>query len=391
MQNFDIKELGPAPIIRELCDHLGIRDIINRLVRWDEKQWFIDPGTLVIALIINILCMRKPLYRVHEFYEEQDVELLFGSGIESSNFNDDNLGAVLDRISEAGANRVYSSVSFNALHTEEIEYRTLHCDTTSRLVYGEYEENGVIDIVKGYNQLNCKDRKQFKIGLAVTKDGFPILGEVLSGNLDDKTWNKELLEKIPNYFNIEELKDMVYIADAAFTTEASLSEIENKMKFISRLPATYNLTEELIHKAFDKNDWDKIGKIKPGKKKAEYKIQEFIDVLYDKKYRFVVVHSSHLDKRKLRGLMSRIKKEKAALEKEIKKIMKLTFACEADAADALSRFIKEKESKFYPLDGTVLSMMEKVKSNKKGRPAKGEIREKQVFHIELKEAELSTT
>ncbi len=384
MQKYDIKELGPAPIIKELCDQLGIRNTVNRLVRWDAKQWLVDPGTLVIALIIVILSGRKPLYRIHEFFHEQDVELLFGEGIESTDFNDDNIGRTLDRISEAGANRVYSSAAFNALHHEDIEHETLHGDTTSMLVYGEYEEEGNIDIVKGYNQLNIKDRKQFKIGLAVTKDGFPLLGEVLSGNLDDKTWNKEFLDKIPKHFTLEQMKDMVYIADAAFTTEGSLEKIaNNEMKFISRLPASYNLTSELVHASFDKNEWEEIGKIKPGKKKAEYKLQEFTNTLYDKDYRFIVVHSSQKDKRKLKGLKTRINKGKKALEKAITKEMKLIFACEEDAKDALNRFKKEKESIFYPLTGTVESKIEKVKRNKMGRPTQGEIREKQVFCLNI--------
>lgn len=52
--------------------------------------------------------------------------------------------------------------------------------------------------------------------------------------------------------------------------------------------------------------------------------------------------------------------------------MKLTFACEADAKDALLRFKKENDSDFYPVNGTVESFKERVKRGKKGRPAEGE-------------------
>ncbi len=49
---------------------------MNNLVTWDDKQWRLDPRTHVTTLIINILCDRNPLYRVKDFFLEQDIELL---------------------------------------------------------------------------------------------------------------------------------------------------------------------------------------------------------------------------------------------------------------------------------------------------------------------------
>ncbi len=80
---YDTKDLGPAPVISNLCRQLKIRETINRIVTWDPKQCLLDPGLLVVALIINLLCRRNPLYLVEEFYREQDVELLFGPGNKS--------------------------------------------------------------------------------------------------------------------------------------------------------------------------------------------------------------------------------------------------------------------------------------------------------------------
>ena len=105
---------------------------------------------------------------------------------------------------------------------------------------------------------------------------------------------------------------------------------------------------------------------------SSYHAQEFTGTLYGREYRFVVVHSSHLDKRKLRGLETRVKKEKEKLKKDVDELKKLTFACEPDAKDALTRFIKKKGSAFYPLDGTVEHSRERVKRNQRGRPPKDE-------------------
>ena len=70
---------------------LGVLETINRTVEWDEKQCNLDPGTHAFAMIINILFGRTPLYRVEKFYAEQDIELLFGGGIDSNHFNDDDV------------------------------------------------------------------------------------------------------------------------------------------------------------------------------------------------------------------------------------------------------------------------------------------------------------
>ena len=373
MQTYDIKETGPGPIISNICRQLEIQKTINDVVPWDCKQCLLDPGTHVTALIINILCRRDPLYRIKGFYREQDVELLFGPGIVFDYFNDDALGKTLDKIYKAGPKKVFSAVTLKAQLKEEITYRVLHGDTTARLVYGDYEhKEGLLNITRGYNKEHRTDLKQFKIGLVVTEDGFPVFGEVLDGNLDDKTWNKQLIKNLPDYFNLEELKRIIYVADSALVTQDNLQAMGDDLQFISHLPENFNLASELTRAAFVKKKWLELGKISPGKKSASYKVQEFTRELYGRRYRFLVVYSNHLDKRKLKGLNSRLKKQKDTLKKAAQKFMKLTYACEADAKDALIRFLKDHRNNFYPLSGDVEKTTEKAKRKKSGRPPKDE-------------------
>lgn len=76
MENVDVRDAGAVPIISHICKELKIRKTIDSIVKWDEKQCFLSPGTHVEALIINILSRRNPLYQVEKFYREQDTELL---------------------------------------------------------------------------------------------------------------------------------------------------------------------------------------------------------------------------------------------------------------------------------------------------------------------------
>lgn len=94
----------------------------------------------------------------------------------------------------------------------------------------------------------------------VTEDGFPVFGEVLDGNLDDKTCNKQLIKNLPAYFNLEELKRIIYVADSALVTQDNLQAIGDDLQFISHLSENFNLASELTRAAFVKNKWLELGK-----------------------------------------------------------------------------------------------------------------------------------
>ncbi len=87
----------------------------------------------------------------------------------------------------------------------------------------------------------------------------------------------------------------------------------------------------------------------------------------------MVVYSSHLDGRTLKGLEKRLEKQKTTLQSAIKEITKLTLSCEDDAIDALARFLKKHDQAFFPLDSAVVKNTEKLNCNKRGRPAHNEI------------------
>src|SRR5690554_613789 len=136
--DIDVRDTGPAPLIAALGRELGIVEAINDTVEWDEKQCFVDPGTHTLAMIIDILLGRIPLYLVEKNYAEMDVELIFGKGFKSSDFNDDALARTLDKIFAAGAKKVFCHASLQALLKENLNSETLHADTTARLLYGDY-------------------------------------------------------------------------------------------------------------------------------------------------------------------------------------------------------------------------------------------------------------
>ena len=257
------------------------------------------------ALVINILVARKPLYRVEEFYSEMNLNVIFGEGeeITADAFNDDALGRALTKLAKAHPNRVYLALALSAIKVHNVKTRTVHADTTSIFVAGEYdqadEDSHLLDITYGYSKDHRPDLKQFLYGLITTSEEIPIFGELRDGNMNDKTWNKDVLEMLQTMLPCDnDNGQSIYVADSALVTNGNLELLfDKKISFISRLPETFKASAELKEWAWSENQWQHLGSLVE-KNAAIYRVQSTVRELNGHDYRFVVVHSSSLDKKK---------------------------------------------------------------------------------------------
>jgi hypothetical protein len=82
-----------VPVVLKLCRMAGIASAVNRMVRWHESNSRISPGLVIESLVTCIMCNRKPLWRVQEFWAGQDLSLLFPEvELSSGQLNDDACG-----------------------------------------------------------------------------------------------------------------------------------------------------------------------------------------------------------------------------------------------------------------------------------------------------------
>ena len=93
-KNVTVSQTDHLPVIAAFCGQLGIDKIVNRLV---PSEMNLDPGTVVIGMILDTLSGRSPLYQLQDFFEHQDTELLFGQPIQFTAVNDDAVGRVLTK------------------------------------------------------------------------------------------------------------------------------------------------------------------------------------------------------------------------------------------------------------------------------------------------------
>lgn len=372
---------GPTALIAALCDELQLESTINSLVSWHPSYWKTSPGTQIKAMIINILCARAPLYRVEEFYDDLDVEILFGEGRQASDFNDDVLGRTLDVLHEAESWRVHSTWSLSVLHKLGLPLDVLHNDTTSIVMSGAYEQAPAegLQVTYGYSKDKRFDLKQILLGLGVTPQRLPVFARVEDGNLQDKTWNFAFIDRMRSLLTQEEWSSLTYVADSALVTPDNLARLRENggVAFITRLPDTYALATELRLAAVSEAQWEEAGTLGSSDKNASvYRTQSFIRDFYGQPTRFVVVHSSHLQTKEEQTLMRKLENEKQEIAKQVQALSSQDFSCEKDAENALKTFSKvQKRWKWHEVTFIIEPETYTLPREKRGRPKTGSVPE----------------
>jgi transposase len=329
------------PIIKAYADQLGLVSLINHYVPTEME---VDAGTVVLALVLDTLSGRSPLYRWEEFFAQQDTALLLGTPVPPQALNDDAVGRVLDRLYDFGTMRLFTACAVRAATRFGLERRYVHFDTTSRSVWGDYQYAETQDlpfqVTDGYSKDKRPDLKQFILSTLCVDRAVPIWGKLDDGNASDKTLNTTLLSELARL-----LADYggrpgayIYIADSALVTEDNLRALRDTF-FITRLPATYSECGRLIEETVARNQWEEVGvlaqtpptKHRPG---TFYKVAEGSVTLYGKPYRAVVVHSSSQDQRRQQHLERESQASSAPLEATAREAVRQEYFCHADAAAA---------------------------------------------------------
>jgi transposase len=332
------------PIITAYADQLGLVGLINHSVPPELDG---DAGTVVRGLVLDTLSGRSPLYRLEEFFAHQDTELLLGKALPPHACTDDTVGRVLDRLYDFGTRRLLTACAVRAAARFGLERRSVHFDTTSRSVWGDYEfaeeQDVPVRVTYGYSKDKRPDLTPFVLSTLCVDRAVPMWGKPEDGNASDKTLNPTLLAEIAQLLARHGVQRGAYIsmADAALVTEENLAALRDTL-FITRLPATYSEGGRGIAEAVAHNRWEEVGVLaqtKPTKHRpaASYKVAERVVTLYGKSYRAVVVHSSTQDPRRQQHLARELQASSATLEVAVRPAAKQEYFCRADAAAAAQK------------------------------------------------------
>jgi transposase len=344
------------PILKAYADQLGLVSLINHYV---PTEMGVDAGTVVLAMVLDTLSGRSPLYRLEEFFAQQDTELLLGKAVPPQALNDDTAGRVLDRLYDFGTMRLFTACAVRAATRFGLERRYVHFDTTSRSVWGDYQfaetQDLPFQVTYGYSKDKRPDLKQFVLSTLCVDRAVPIWGKPEDGNASDKSLNTTLLAEIAQLLACQGVAPgaYIYIADAALVTEDNLAALGDTL-FITRLPATYSECGRVMAEAVARNQWEEVGVLaqtpptqhRPG---TCYKVAEGVVTLYGKTYRAVVVHSNSHDQRRQQRVEREVQAASTTLGTTVRAAAKQEYFCRADA-EAAAEQLRALQSAYHRVE-----------------------------------------
>jgi len=390
----DIQDIDHLGIIAGIVDEIGIVEIIdNELgVHAQEK---VSAGQVVKAMILNCMgFLSAPLYLFSQFFEGKATEHLIGEGVTAQHLNDSRLGRVLDQLYEYGVTLLFVKIASAVVKRFSISVKSAHLDGTSMSVHGKYlksivtetgdaaSEDGVEDqaeedpepvpirITQGYSRDHRPDLKQFTLCLLTSEDaGIPLFMKTGDGNeLDQRAFPKVIREFQAQW---QGEQPEVYVMDAAFYSEANLSDCSVSLNWISRVPASLKAAQELMQsllpEQFSESDNHK-----------SYRLCSVCSGYAGIKQRWVVVESEPRREADLKSLSKRIDLACQDKLKALKRLGDKAFACEADALTAAKEF--DKTLNYHSL--SQLQVVRKPHYQRPGRPRPGDESTSYSYHIQ---------
>lgn len=158
-------------------------------------------------------------------------------------------GRILDKLYAAGLTELFVTVALSAARRFSVDLHSLHLDSSSLHVDGDYLSNrddtgepGAIHITYGYSRDHRPDLKQFMVDLMCSGDGdIPLYLRVGDGNETDSSVFAQLIQQFRQQWDV----DALFVADAALYTSVNLQQMA-QLRWVSRVPATLSSAKELL-------------------------------------------------------------------------------------------------------------------------------------------------
>jgi transposase len=357
-----VQNLDHLGLVAGLIDEIGIVERINQLVG-EKPGEIVSPGHAVKAMILNGLgLVSAPLYLFSQFFEGKATEHLIGEGIKSEHLNDDRLGRVLDKLYLTGTSQIFTLVALAAAEKFDVCLNTVHLDSSSFHLHGEYEPNlpevyfsakevnssqldepvsnpktapVPIRITYGYSRDHRPDLKQFILDLICSGDGdVPLFLRVTSGNESDSAVFAQIFQEFKKQLEL----DALMVADSALYTAPNIFKMAS-LRWLCRVPLTFKQAKQLIEQLSEKDF-------------VESTISGYRWATQTSNYggvrqRWLVVESEARRVSDLRQLEKNIAKAHLEAKKKLRELAAQEFACEPDALVAANRL--SKQLKYYNL------------------------------------------
>ena len=394
----------------QMAEDIGLIDTIDACVGGVDSREILSTGQAIQAIAINCLgYTSRPLQLTPQFFRTRDIKFLLGPNRGRANvvltpdhLNEHRLGRALDVIAEAGPEKIFMSIAFNAFRKEGVKVPNLHMDTTTHSFYGQYvdkkgdprlatfksdvasDEPVEIKITHGYSKDSREHCKQIVQELLVSSDGdVPLMMKAYSGNAADVSIFQDRIKRIKQAFidaKAEDLLPEYTVADCKFYSEDAVTAAHNDgLKFITRVPENILEVKAPLSKALNpenKDKWVNYCKDSEGEKVANSSLYEVVVSKYNVQQKYIVVKSDAKMALAAKNSIKVVAKEDALINRTINKLKKQNFYCENDLKSAIK--LAFENLKFHIIEENTFESA--VKYDSKGRPNK-DSQSKTIFNL----------
>ena len=347
--------MGFAATAARFLERIDLVGWFNARLQWDPSQCNLSPGTRLVALVLGFLVNPQALYKVAEFYQSFDCEVLFGAGVQPDDFTDDALGRALLKLQAADPRERFAELSQAMIAEWDLPPTTeVHADTSTITLYGAYPGSVAPDPsaddaparepsrlppptvarpAYGHNKDGHRDCKQLVVGNVARPDGIPIQVDVNDGNLDDTVWSHRTLRELTGL--LQAPAHILFVADCKAIQKDTLEVLyDEDIWFVSRLPNTFKAGPTAKRRAIEAADWTALGPLAGDSEAATYHVWETVETIQGHAARLIVVKSSALVKRARAQVLVRQADQGARWDREAKRLHRRAFHCEEDARQA---------------------------------------------------------
>ena len=369
---------GKLNLIVGVCQKIGLAEIFNKHVTKElGRKPDIPYGIIAEMMIANIIDGYHPLYKINEYFKHKDIAGIFHHDMDISQITDDRCGDLLDATFEADGRILLSEIALKAFELYGIKINNINFDTTSKILWGEYESPdsklGQINITFGHSKQKRNDKKQLKMAIGCS-NGVIVDAKVLSGNKDDKTYNNENLTEVYDVLKSHnvDMNEFHYIADSSAFTEDNLRKTIDekgniKIKIITKMTNTTNLSKGLIDKSIDNENRRKFTLNNGKQNQSNYLLLDENVDYKGIKLKSVTCYSEELLELKTKTINRAVEKEKEKTEKRFNKYLSKTnyFKTEDAAVEVFKEIDDTLKLKYMRINARI----EIVEVAKNGRPS----------------------
>ena len=369
---------GKLNLIVGVCQKIGLAEIFNKHVTKElGRKPDIPYGIIAEMMIANIIDGYHPLYKINEYFKHKDIAGIFHHDMDISQITDDRCGDLLDVTFEADGRILLSEIALKAFELYGIKINNINFDTTSKILWGEYESPdsklGQINITFGHSKQKRNDKKQLKMAIGCS-NGVIVDAKVLSGNKDDKTYNNENLTEVYDVLKSHnvDMNEFHYIADSSAFTEDNLRKTIDekgniKIKIITKMTNTTNLSKGLIDKSIDNENRRKFTLNNGKQNQSNYLLLDENVDYKGIKLKSVTCYSEELLELKTKTINRAVEKEKEKTEKRFNKYLSKTnyFKTEDAAVEVFKEIDDTLKLKYMRINARI----EIVEVAKNGRPS----------------------